>query len=133
MGTQTAGLLCGVSRPGPAGGTAGITLEYDGSSWTTGGTLPQARNRIMTGGTQTAGIAFGGLNPPSTFISNNDFYDGSTWTASTALGTGRYQGGGGGDQTAAIAVSGSASSGADTQAVEEFTGAGPKSVSLDVD
>jgi hypothetical protein len=36
------------------------TEEYDGSTWTAGGTLSTARDSLAGAGTQTAGLAFGG-------------------------------------------------------------------------
>ena len=86
--------------------------------------MPDAKTRIMTGGTQTAGIAVGGVTPPNTLKDTTALYDGSSWPTSTALGTARYGGGGGGTQTAAIAASGSHPYGSANTATEEFTGAG---------
>tara|TARA_R110002020_G_scaffold204871_1_gene409198 strand:+ start:1894 stop:3729 length:1836 start_codon:yes stop_codon:yes gene_type:complete len=107
LGIQTAGLVCGVSRPGPAGGTSNITLEYDGTNWTAGGNLTYNVNRVMTAGSQTAGMAYGGLLPPNTVFSTTALYDGSSWTnASATLGAARYGGSGGGTQTSAIMASG---------------------------
>jgi hypothetical protein len=39
----------------------GATEEYDGNSWTNSNNLNTARNRLEGAGTQTAGLAFGGI------------------------------------------------------------------------
>jgi hypothetical protein len=64
------------------------TEEYNGSSWTAGGSLSQARNAIGGGlggaGIQTAGLAVGGYNPtspPGYFTDFVEEYNGSTWTS----------------------------------------------------
>jgi len=112
LGIQTAGLVFGVSRPGPAGGTSNITLEYDGTNWTAGGNLTTNVNRVMGAGTQTAGLGYGGLTPPNTTSAVTALYNGSSWTnASATLGAARYGGSGGGTQTAAIMASGATAPG----------------------
>ena len=81
IGTQGAALMVGFATPGTT------SLEYDGSSWTSGGTLNNKRSGQKPGGwgTQTAGlIASGRQSPPATFISNTETYDGSTWTETGA-------------------------------------------------
>jgi len=62
-GTQTAALGFGgyVPYAFPSGpGSTGSTEKYDGTSWTTTGSLNTARERLAGAGTQTAGLAFGG-------------------------------------------------------------------------
>jgi hypothetical protein len=55
-GTQTAALSFG-GAPGPTSNT-GATEEYDGNSWTLGGSLATGRSNANAGaGTQTAGLA----------------------------------------------------------------------------
>jgi hypothetical protein len=56
-GTQTAGLAFGGILPP----NTGATEEYDGTTWTTTGSLATARNKLAGAGTQTAGLAFGGI------------------------------------------------------------------------
>ena len=67
-------------------------------------------------GTQTAGLAFGGLSSPQTQTVE---YDGTNWTAGGALTTGRHYMAGFGIQTAAVASGGSPSEKTDT---EEYNG-----------
>ena len=60
------------------------TEEYDGTSWSSGGALPQiSRGYSGTAGTQTAGLSIGGVIAPG--IYNGALkYDGSTWSISPA-------------------------------------------------
>jgi hypothetical protein len=58
----------------------GATEEYDGTSWTAGGSLNTARIYLAGCGTQTAALAFGGQIP--TVTGATEEYDGSTWTKS---------------------------------------------------
>jgi hypothetical protein len=57
-GTQTAALGFG----GYITAVTAATEEYDGTSWSPGGSLNTARWIIAGVGTQTAALAFGGLN-----------------------------------------------------------------------
>jgi hypothetical protein len=50
------------------------TEEYDGSSWTAGGTLNTARYSFAGCGIQTAALAFGGITPVT---GATEEYDGS--------------------------------------------------------
>ena len=103
-----------------------VSEEYNGTSWTSGGALNEGRGSLRGGtqGPQTAAIAMGGSSS-----NNTELYDGTSWTVSTNLGTPRNSGGPGGTQTSAILFGGSPMS----NATEEFTGAGPQTVSIDVD
>jgi hypothetical protein len=99
--------------------TTGATEEYNGSTWTSSGSLGTARFGLAGAGTQTAGLGFGGSGPTDA----TEEYDGSTWTTSPAsLATARVSLGGAGTQTAGLAFGGS-NPGA-TGATEEWNGAG---------
>jgi hypothetical protein len=58
-GTQTAGLGFGGYSPALAK-VLNNTQEYDGSTWTDGGNLGNARYRLAGAGIQTAASAFAG-------------------------------------------------------------------------
>ena len=104
-GTQTAGLIFGGYAPG-LGGITTTTLEYNGSSWTSGGSLNTARSfQQMSAGTQTAGLGFGGYAPGGD-RSETEEYDGSSWSASTAMPVARGHAGGTGTQTAGLTFGG---------------------------
>jgi hypothetical protein len=68
-GTQTAGLAFG----GYDTAVTGATEEYDGSTWTTGGSLKQ-QEFLGGAGTQTAALAFGGT---PTLTGATEEYDGT--------------------------------------------------------
>jgi|5B_taG_2_1085324.scaffolds.fasta_scaffold11209_3 hypothetical protein len=77
IGTQTAAIHVGFASPGTT------SLEYDGSSWTAGGTLNNKRSGQKPGGwgIQTAAVlASGYQSPPATIISNTETYNGTSWT-----------------------------------------------------
>ena len=67
-GTQTSALGFGGYTPyaSPFGpGSTSSTEKYDGTSWTTTGSLNIAKQRLAGAGTQTAGLAFGGAPTPT--------------------------------------------------------------------
>ena len=112
-GSTTAGLAFGGDSAPPI---TGATEEFNGSGWTTGGSLNQARQGLGGAGTQTAGLGFGGYN--SGPKNNSEEYDGSSWTAGNVLGGARYRLIGIGIQTAALACAGKGGSGPSPGAVE---------------
>jgi len=112
--SNTAALAFGGS---PSGAT---TFSYNGSTWTSGGSMSAARSKLTGTGTNTAALAFGGS-------SNSDCtesYNGTSWTTGGALGTARYGLGGAGTNTAALAFGGKTTGpGADaTVCTESYNG-----------
>ena len=89
--SQTAGLAIGGSTaPGPSGDAGGtLTEEYDGSSWTTGGTLNTGRRTVAASGIQTSALVAGGRNAAGTTYDNTELYNGTAWSTSSTLGTAR--------------------------------------------
>lgn len=105
-GTTTAFVIFGGSAP-PY--TTSSKL-YDGTTWTSTGSLGTARGGFDNGiGTQTAAQATGGVTP-GVFHAVNEQYDGSTWTEVNNLNTGRgsMAQSGQGSQTSAIVAGGTA-------------------------
>ena len=104
VGTQTAGLAFG-GEP-----ITGATEEYNGSSWTTGGSLNTARRNMGGCGTQTASLASAGntsgLDVPTTA---SEEYNGSSWTSGNSVNGSRYVLSSAGIQTAAVTFGGSPS------------------------
>ena len=99
-GTQTAALAAGKpNNPETA------TEEYNGSSWTAGGSFSTARESTAAAGTQTAALLFGGSPVPSNGQLTEE-YDGSSWTNGGNLGTGRNSAMGTGTQTAGLCAGG---------------------------
>ena len=63
-------------KSGPAKSNA--TEEYDGTSWTTSGSMNTARSEFGGAGIQTSTLAFGGEAAPGN-TSAVESYTGSTW------------------------------------------------------
>ena len=112
-GTQNAGLAFGgrqASPPFPPPGftsTVKCTEEYDGTSWSAGGDMITERYWLAGTGTQTAGLAIGGLSPYTSAGACTEEYDGSSWSAGGALITERRELGGAGTQNAGLVIGGS--------------------------
>ena len=99
-GTQTAGLFWVelVEEIQVLVPLTNVTALYDGTSWTTGGTLGTNALEGAPAGTQTAAItAGGGDTPPNT--ANAEEYDGSSWSEQNNMSTARYAHVGAGIQT----------------------------------
>ena len=95
-GIQTAAVTIGGTE------TKNSTEEYDGTSWTAGGTKPLAADMGAVAGTQTAALYFGGQpNPNAT-----QKYDGTSWTTGGNMAVGRRYLSGSGTQTAGLAFGG---------------------------
>jgi hypothetical protein len=125
-GVQTAAFSAGgiQNGPSPPPATYNVTEEYDGTNWTTGGSLPVANLALAGAGTLTAGLAFGGyvapLSPAYTNVTNE--YDGSSWTGGGNMTTGRDQLGGAGIQTSALAMFGGPNGPGVSTATEGYDG-----------
>jgi hypothetical protein len=89
MVTNFLNLVLGLTAGLVAGGGPGATTltsqseEYDGSTWTAGGTLNAARNDNAGNGTQTAALMAGGRPAGSypTGARNAETYNGTSWTS----------------------------------------------------
>jgi len=109
-GPQTAAFYMSGNYPG---GDTGVTLDYDGSSWTTGTSLNTGRRQsaaIGAASAQTAALLAGGYNPPgspgdSTVVEQ---YNGSSWTTVSSLPLGVHAAGSAGISTNALVFGGSA-------------------------
>ena len=109
-GTQNAAWFCGGTLSGSGPGTN--TEEYNGSGWSTGGTMSTARRYGQGWGTQTAAITASGspMSPPNSGMTATEEYNGTAWTAGTAVPSPyvRYNGAGmGAVQTAGAILCGS--------------------------
>ena len=113
-GVQTAGLIAGlVSASPPTGSDAfpGISLEYDGTNWATGGSPSNDRYRGGCSGTQTAGTLISGYEaPPSpnARVTDIEEYNGSSWTSGGTVVTANAElnAGARGPQTATLITGG---------------------------
>ena len=91
-GTLTAAILWGGDdswNPVPS------TFEYDGSTWTTGGTTSTgAVGYGMGAGSQTSALSMGGyVGPTGGTKSTAEAYNGTSWSTITSLPTGLYNAG----------------------------------------
>ena len=118
FGIQTAAVSAG-QEPGPVS----AVFNYDGSSWTTGGTMNTTRGYATGAGTQTAGFLVGGWKPggPPSSFDLHEQYNGSAWTVAPAVTTGSSSAGANGAQTSAIYFGGQTPSN-DTNATGTFDG-----------
>ena len=76
------------------------------AAWHSGGGLIDARRSLAGSGTQTAGLAFGGIKTGPATAANTEEYNGSGWGQGGDLGTARSILGGTGTQTAALGFGG---------------------------
>jgi hypothetical protein len=115
-GTLTAGIMFGGETPS----LTGVTEEFDGSTFSNGGTCPATKSDMHSSGTQTAAL-WGGGSPSS---SGSFEYNGSSWTGVGAMTfAGRdFTGGGVGIQTAALQVGGFISPGNYSAVMQEYNG-----------
>ena len=104
-GTQTDGIVFGGNQgpPGSPETTSTTTLEYNGSSWTTGGAMSVNDRYLMgCGGSQAQALRVGGESDTDA----TEEYNGSSWTTGGNLNTGRYQGAASGTNTAGLVFGG---------------------------
>ena len=107
IGTKTAAANFGGNTSSISYPYTTTTYEYNGSSWSGGGTRSDAVSAAGAFGPLTAGVAFGGYAyPPNVSITGTEEYDGSSWSEGGALGTSRYASGGAGTLTAGMAIGG---------------------------
>jgi len=82
FGIQTAAV--GVAGETGIGTYTNVAEEYNGSTWTAGGTSSTSRTALIAGaGTQTAGMIAGGYNGGN--LNNTEEYNGSSWTNGGSL------------------------------------------------
>ena len=120
-GTSTAGLIYGGVAPGPSVSSA--TEEYNGSSWSNGGSLPivlQSHGQ-SSNGTQDSSITFGGTSS-SPLLATTFGYDGTSWSTRASMATARIKLGGLGTEPLALAFGGGLGPSTGLTTTEEFTG-----------
>ena len=105
FGTQTAFVGCAGYQPGGSPVNTGSTYEYDGSNWTSGGTMNVGRDgtSLHFGGVLTAGLVNGGGTPP---YKQTEEYNGTSWSNANASSQHHYRTNITGTQTAAFIFGG---------------------------
>ena len=122
FGTQTAGVIAGGFIPP----SSTATEKYDGTTWTTSGSLPTAKESTLGGaGTQTAGLVAGGSGPDNgpAYSASTFEFNGSTWSPGGNLNQGGLSRRMVGTQTATLGTGGYIGGGNFTNATEEYDGA----------
>jgi hypothetical protein len=97
IGIQNESLSIGGQYPNPQN----ITEEYNGTSWSAGGSFITCRGRRAGAGTQNSGLIFGGQT-----FSCTEEYNGTSWSVGGALITARYDLAGAGTQNQGLAAGG---------------------------
>jgi hypothetical protein len=90
------------------------------STWSSAAPLITGRNSLGGAGTQTAGLAFGGVSAGPTFVALTEEYNGSGWSNGGNMNTARILTTGAGTQTAGLCAGGFAPP--STGATEEYDG-----------
>ena len=80
---QTALMTTGGDGPNVTNNT-GATQEYDGTAFTNTANLGSPRRQLNGGGTQTAGLVFGGTEASTTALTATEEYTGSTSTVTAS-------------------------------------------------
>ena len=96
--------------------------EYDGSSWTAGGSLINSRQNCTGASSQalqTAAFIAGGDAPPPGAITTTETYDGTSFATSQNISTARFSNSASSTQTSALVFGGRTPS--NSNATEEFT------------
>ena len=121
FGTQTAT----VNASGLEGAAYTTNVkEYDGTTWTAGGSVPTALEQPGGGGILTAGFMAGGETPAPAKTTETVNYDGTSWALSGSMATGRSSLMSGGTQTAGIIAGGGPGIAPSfSNATEEYNGA----------
>ena len=102
-GTQTAAFVAGGAKTPDA--VTDETYEYNGTGWSTGGTMAGDDRLTTACGTLTAGLAASGWDGTAN-TADSEEYDGTSWTAGNDVNTARRYGGQFGIQTAGVLVAG---------------------------
>ena len=119
-GVQTAALVAGGYHGPPSPGPWADCFLYDGTNWSTTGSMSSGRTQGGLCGTTSAGLWAGGQLPALTDICEE--FNGSTWAAQNALNTPRNNNVNAGIQTDAITIGGANPGAPDTYKAEEYNG-----------
>ena len=106
VGSQTSALIFG--GEGPPGAEVTTSVLYNGTTWTTTGSLNTSRQIGMNFGTSTSALSAGGETGPAPTSAAVEIWNGSTWTTSpTTISSARRNGGGSGaDSTSGVIFGG---------------------------
>lgn len=120
LGTQSAALACG-GYSTAVGDRVATVESFNGSSWSLAASLNAAKFRAGTTGSQSAGLAFAGLDT-SGLTNTTEEYNGTSWSYSGNLNQSRQLMGCAGTQSAGLTCAGNIGSGLTTASTEEYNG-----------
>ena len=115
----------GNSDVSPDNGNQNKTEEWNGSSWSQGGTLSRSSERLGVFGVQTSCVACGGSDSPyPNFNNRTDEYNGTAWTAYPTYTISANIGGmaGSGTETAGVISGGSSNTVPSVLTTQEYNG-----------
>ena len=121
-GTQTAGIyFCGETTNSGTFNTRcpNTTEEYNGTSWSGGGTVPGNFTRLNGSGLQTACFRIGGASP--SVVSTTDYYNGSSWASAASLGSAQNWASSGGTGANDSIIGGGRGSSSYTSVTQEYS------------
>ena len=126
LGNSGSDLIFAGGSEGTSPPSTDAAESWNGSTWTTVGSLNTSRTALGGAGSTTEGIVFAGKTFPTAYTGATEQYDGSTWTSVASLATGRDNASGNrGTSTSTLCSGGSiAPAPAGVVTVEEWTGAG---------
>jgi hypothetical protein len=123
-GVQTSALLFGgeTTNTGPfPGRIPNATEEYDGTSWTAGGTVPALFARVNGSGSSITNIFRIGGGEDGSVSSTTDFYNGTSWASSANLGSAQNWASSGGSSSADSIIGRGRGASGYTTATQEYT------------
>ena len=122
-GATAAGTVSAAILFGGLGAGSSDTYTWNGTAWSTGGTLLAVFVLGRGTGTSTAALTAAGLDSPQTaiVIPSAAKYNGTSWTSTGSLITGRYYPGAFGTQSSSVVFSGGTLAGY-TNTSEAFNG-----------
>jgi len=112
------------STNAPVYGYVGCVESYDGSSWSEVNNINTTREAMMSAGTPTAGIIYGGGTYPNGAVSCTEEWNGTNWSEVTNMNENRKNSGDAGDTSEAVLQFGGeyASPAHYTETAEEYNG-----------
>jgi len=114
---------------------ADATSDYDGTTWSAGNNSNHGHNYGGAGGLATNGITFGGSQVPNPGVrtAQAETYDGTCWTTSASMNVARGNAHGKATlngATSSLCATGNSVPAPFSDATENFTGAGPTTVTF---
>ena len=130
LGTQNAALAAGGKTSTPSAAIVANSEEWNGTSWYAAADLNASKGFGAAGGTQNAGIIFGGsvnlgVSSPNVANGQTETYDGTSWTERNDMVFARQALAGNGTQNAAVVFGGQnapAGGGVELSCTEEWNG-----------